>query len=57
VSGGLFVLTLFWADWIEAIFGIDPDGGNGSVEVLVAGAFLAVALIAGRLAIRALRTS
>jgi hypothetical protein len=57
VSGTLFLLTLFWADWIEAIFGIDPDGGSGAVEFLVASAFLVLALVAGRLAIRALRTT
>jgi hypothetical protein len=23
-------------DWIERLFGVSPDGGNGSTEVLVA---------------------
>jgi len=57
VSGALFVLTLTVPDWIEAVFGIDPDGGNGALEFLLAATFLAVALGAGRFAARALRTS
>ena len=31
----LAVITLFWHDWIEAVFGVDPDKGNGSAEWLV----------------------
>lgn len=35
VTGVLAVVTLFWSDWIEAVFGVDPDHGNGSFEWLV----------------------
>jgi hypothetical protein len=28
----LTVVTLISADWIEVVFGVDPDGGNGSLE-------------------------
>jgi len=38
-------------DWIEQLFGIDPDFGSGSLEMLVAGAIVVVvvgALIARR---------
>jgi hypothetical protein len=28
----LVVLTLAWHDWIEGIFGFDPDHHNGSFE-------------------------
>jgi hypothetical protein len=40
----LFLLTLSWQDWIEAL-GVKPDGGDGSLEwVIVAGlALLALA--------------
>ena len=33
-TGIVAVITLFWRDWIEAVFRIDPDSGNGSVEWL-----------------------
>jgi hypothetical protein len=34
ITGVLFLLTLVHADWLEAL-GIDPDGGDGSVERLI----------------------
>ena len=27
--------TLVWPDWIEAIFHVDPDHGNGSLEAAI----------------------
>ena len=29
----LGVLTLVVPDWIEVVFGVDPDGGDGSLEL------------------------
>jgi hypothetical protein len=29
-------------DWIEEFFGISPDGGNGSLELLIAGSVIAL---------------
>jgi hypothetical protein len=43
--GALTVLTLITADWIEVVFGVDPDGGNGSLEWALV-AVLAVATAA-----------
>ena len=43
-AGVMGILTFFWHDWIEAVFGVDPDHGNGSLEWIVAFALLAVAL-------------
>lgn len=44
ITGALFLLTVVNADWLESL-GINPDGGNGSVErMIVAG--LAVATVA-----------
>lgn len=40
-----FVLTLLNRDWIEVLFRVDPDHGNGSAEWLILGFFLAVTLI------------
>jgi hypothetical protein len=28
----LLVLTAAWPEWIEAIFGVEPDGGSGALE-------------------------
>jgi len=35
VTGIVAVITLFWHDWIEAVFNIHPDSGNGSAEWLI----------------------
>lgn len=45
VSATLFAITLLWHDWIEIVFGIDPDEGNGLVEVFVSASFLALTLL------------
>ena len=34
-AGVLAVLTLAAHDWIEVVFGVDPDGGNGLVETAI----------------------
>jgi hypothetical protein len=35
VTGIVAVFALFWHDWIEAIFRIEPDKGDGSAEWLI----------------------
>lgn len=47
LSTGLFILTLISRNWIEIVFGIEPDEGNGSLEwIIVAVLFVvSVALI------------
>jgi hypothetical protein len=44
VSASLAVITLLWHDWIELVFGVDPDHGSGAAEWLVVGGFATVAL-------------
>jgi hypothetical protein len=44
VTGALLILTLITKEWIEGLFGVDPDGGSGALEwAIVAG--LAIATI------------
>ena len=37
----VFGVTLVWNDWIELLFRIDPDAGNGSLEWAICVALLA----------------
>ena len=32
VSAGCVVLSVVWPDWIERVFDVSPDGGDGSTE-------------------------
>jgi len=36
VSASLFVLTFAWPDWIEHLFGVDPDRHSGTLEWAIA---------------------
>ena len=35
LSVTVLLLTVVWPDWIEAVFGLDPDGGNGGLEAAI----------------------
>jgi hypothetical protein len=37
-------VTLIWPDWIELMFGADPDAGSGAAEWAGVGAFLCVSV-------------
>jgi hypothetical protein len=45
VSVVLLVLALAWSDWIEALFGVDPDHGGGSLEWVVVGSTALAAIV------------
>ena len=45
VGLALFILTLFSREWIEELTGWDPDGGNGSLEILIAVGLLAISAV------------
>ena len=44
ITGVLFLLTLVRRDWIEALFGIDPDNHSGSLEFMIVGGLLVVTI-------------
>jgi hypothetical protein len=44
VSALLTVLVVAWPDWIERVFGVDPDAGSGASEWGIALAFIVVTL-------------
>lgn len=46
----MFVVTLVDRSWIEGVFHIDPDAGNGNVEWMIVGGLLLLALALGALA-------
>jgi hypothetical protein len=51
VSGLLFAVTLLWHEWIELVFHVDPDNGNGSLEWLLVGILLGATISFGGLAV------
>lgn len=60
LSLSLAVLTLISREWIEEIFGVDPDGGSGALEWLIVLGLLLVAgasTIAARYELRRARRS
>jgi hypothetical protein len=51
-SACLFLLTLVWRQWIEAVFGVEPDGGDGSLEFAIPVVLLSLTIIVSLLARR-----
>jgi hypothetical protein len=50
VATALAVITLFWHDWIEIVFKVDPDEGSGALEWGIVVVFAVAAILAGTLA-------
>jgi hypothetical protein len=44
VTSIVFIITLVRNDWIEIVFGVDPDSHNGSLEWLIVGVLLVVTI-------------
>ena len=44
VTSLVFVFTLVQRDWIEIVFGVDPDQGNATLEWMIVGALLLVTI-------------
>lgn len=51
-SAFIVVLTAVWHDWIEGIFGFDPDRHNGSFEWELVAVCLVLTVLCGALARR-----
>jgi hypothetical protein len=51
----LFVVTLITREWIELLFGVDPDNGSGTLELAIAVGLLSVSVVSGLLAVHELR--
>lgn len=49
------ILTAIWPDWIETVFGFDPDGGDGKAEWLVVLVLAVITVAVSALARRDLR--
>ena len=44
LAAALGVGTLIWHDWIEVVFGVEPDEGSGSFEWLIVGLLVGVSV-------------
>ncbi len=52
VFAAIFVVTMVWPDWIELVFGADPDEGSGQFEwaiVAISGVLAIASIIAARM--------
>jgi len=45
VTSVLCAITLVQRDWIEFVFGVDPDNSSGALEWLIVGAFMVVTIM------------
>jgi hypothetical protein len=56
-SAVLFIVTLFNREWIEILFEVEPDGGNGTMEWAVVSILAALTLLSVTLVGREWRRS
>ena len=46
----LSLATIVWRNWIELVFGADPDGGSGALESLILAALVLMTVTCSTLA-------
>jgi hypothetical protein len=46
------IVTAIWPDWIEEVFHVDPDHGDGALEWIIVAILGVVALVLAALAVR-----
>jgi Mg2+ and Co2+ transporter CorA len=46
------IVTAIWPTWIEGVFGVDPDGGNGTAEWWIVAVLAVITVAAAALARR-----
>ena len=51
-AAAVVLLAMWPRDWIEGVFGVEPDGGNGLLELMP---IIVLALVAAALAARVAR--
>jgi hypothetical protein len=44
ISAFLAIITVLWPDWIEIVFKVDPDMGNGALERALVGLSFVLAI-------------
>ena len=47
LAGILAILSVFWRDWIEILFHLDPDHHNGNAELLAITSLACLSLVLG----------
>lgn len=50
LTGVLGLITAIWPDWIEFVFGVEPDQGSGALEWGMVAALFTVSAVCGLLA-------
>jgi hypothetical protein len=45
ITAALFIATIIWREWIELVFRVDPDRGDGSLEWIIVATLLVATVV------------